>query len=158
MARAAAARDPTPAEVRLAAGLLLAVLVASCGPPAGTLFRATLADQDGSYSMPVTLGDTTGLAVSIEATIDAEWRGDDPMVTADPRNPNALILSWVGGACEQETVVGFWPVEDRYGMYVAPRGGPGLFGGCPAIGLLRAVRITLSKNVAPELITFSSAA
>ena len=122
------------------------------------MFRTTVASADGSYSMPVTLGDTTGLVVSIEPIDLDTWPGDDPMVTVDPANPNALLLSWMGGACEDETVVGFWPVDDRYGMYVAPRGGPAIFGGCPAIGLLRAVRITLSAPVAPELISFSSAA
>lgn len=117
-----------------------------------------MASPDGSYPMPVTLGDTTGLVVSIEAVILEDWPGDGPMVTGDPADPNALILSWLGGACEDETVVGFWPIEDRFGMYVAPRGAPGLGGGCPAIGLLRAVRLRLSSPVAPELISFSSAA
>jgi hypothetical protein len=148
--------------VRAAAGLFVALFVAAfvagCGPPAGTLFETTLVVADGSYPMPLTLGDTTGLVVSIEPTVIEDWPGDDPLVTVDPANPNVLILSWLGGACEKETTVGFWPVEDRYGMYVAPRGGAGLFGGCPAVGLLRAVRITLSSPVAPHLISFSSAA
>jgi hypothetical protein len=147
-----------PLPARVAGGLAVALFVVACGPPAGTLFKTTLAGPDGSYPMPVTLGDTTGLVVSIEPIGLEEWPGDDPAVTLDPDNPNAIVLSWLGGACEDETVVGFWPVEDRYGMYVAPRGGPGLFGGCPGIGLLRAVRVTLSAPVAPDLISFSSAA
>jgi hypothetical protein len=139
-------------------GLLLALLVVACGPPAGTLFKTTLTTEDGSYPMPVTLGDTTGMVVSVEPTTVAAWPGDEPAVTAEPGNPNVLILSWMGGACESETVVGFWPVDGGFGMYVAPRGGPGLGGGCPAIGLFRAVRITLTEPVAPGLISFSSAA
>jgi hypothetical protein len=142
----------------LPAALLVALLAGGCGPPAGTLFRTTLSNADGSYSMPFTLGDTTGLVVSIEPTVLEAWPGDEPAVTADPADPNVLILSWMGGACEDETVAGFWPVDDRFGMYVAPRAGSGGFGGCPAIGLLRAVRITLSAPVAPDLISFSSAA
>jgi hypothetical protein len=141
--------------MRVAAALLAASFVVACGPPAGTLFRTTLTTPDGSYSMPVTLGDTTGLVVSIEPIVLEDWPGDDPMVTGDPANPNALVLSWMGGACEDETVVGFWPDDERFGMYVSPRGG---FGSCPAIGLLRAVKITLSAPVAPDLISFSSAA
>lgn len=74
-----------------------------------------MASPDGSYPMPVTLGDTTGLVVSIEAVILEDWPGDGPMVTGDPADPNALILSWLGGACEDETVVGFWPIEDALG-------------------------------------------
>lgn len=145
--------------MRVAAGLVLTLLVTACGPPAGTLFRTTLASADGSYPMPVTLGDTTGLVVSIESVVLEDWPGfDGPRVTGDPANPHVLVLSWLGGACEDETVIGFWPDEERYGMYVAPRGGPGLFGGCVGIGLVRAIRITLSAPVAPELISFASAA
>ncbi len=144
--------------MRRAAALLVALLVVACGPPAGTLFKTTLTSSDGSYPMPVTLGDTTGLVVSVEPTVLDGWPGDDPTVTTDPGDPNVIILSWLGGACEDETVVGFWPAEGRYGMYVSTRGGPGLGGGCPAIGLLRAIRIRLSSPVAPHLISFSSAA
>lgn len=136
----------------------IAALVVACGPPAGTLFRATLTSPGGSYPLPITLGDTTGLVVSIEPLMLQDWPGDGLTVTADPGDPNALVLSWLGGACEDETVILFWPVEDRYGMSVAPRDGPGLLGGCPAIGLFRAIRITLSKPVAPESISFASAA
>jgi hypothetical protein len=146
------------AAARLAAGMLAVVALAACGPPAGTLFHATLSSPDGSYSMPVTLGDTTGLVLSMEPTARVEWLGDQPIVTADPADPNVLILSWMGGACEDETVIGFWPAEDRFGMYVSPRGATPLFGGCPAIGLPRALRITLSAPVAPDRITFGSAA
>ena len=143
--------------MRLVAGLLVALLVVACGPPAGTLFKTTLVGGDGSNAMPVTLGDTTGLVVSIEPTTLETWLGDGPTVGADPSDPNVLILSWMGGVCEHETTVGFWPVEDRFAMYVAPRGGPSLFGGCPAAAVARAVRIRLSAPVAPALISFSSA-
>ena len=145
--------------MRAAAALLLTLIVAACGgSPAGVLFQTTVANADGTYPMPVTLGDTTGLVTSIEAVVLRDWPGDGPTVQVDPTNPNALVLSWMGGACEDETVVGFWPVEGKFGMYVAPRGGVSFFGGCPAIGVLRAVRIHLSAPVDPALISFTSAA
>jgi hypothetical protein len=137
-------------------GIVLATLAAACGPPAGTLFHTTLTTEDGSYSMPVTLGDTTGLVVSMEPGVADPPAGSDASVSTDPANPNVLIVRWFGGACEEETVLGLWPDGDDFGMYVALRGGPGLGGGCPAIGINRAVRITLSSPIAADQITFAS--
>ena len=143
--------------MRLRAICLLsaAVVLAGCGPPAGTLFHVTLTDAAGDYALPVTLGDTTELVVSMEAApVDAV--GQTPSVIADPTNARALIVSWLGGMCEDEAVIGFWPYDVGYGMYVASRGGPGLFGGCPGGAVVRSVRIMLSSPVPAADVAFTS--
>jgi hypothetical protein len=139
---------------------LLAVVLAlaGCGPPAGTIFRASLTTPDGSYSMPVTLGDQTGMVVSMEAGRPDMHAGPEAIVSAHPAEPNVLLVSWMGGACEQETIVGFWPDGQRYGMYVATRGGPGLGGGCPAIAISRSIRIILSAPIAVDQIYITTSA
>ena len=132
--------------------VLLAVLVVACGPPAGRLFHATLSSPDGSYPLRVTLGDQTDLVVAIEPAAGEALGDAGPSVWSEPAEPNVLIITWLGGACEDETVISFWPNDRRYGLMVAHRGGPGSLGGCPGIGLPRAVRVETSKPVPMELI------
>ena len=134
----------------IAVGFVLAVALVACWPPSGRLFHTTLTSSDGSYPLPVTLGDQTNLVVDIEPGPTEPFPAVEPFVRSDPANPNALILTWLGGACEDESVVVFHPGGGRYDLAVSSRGG--LFGGCPAIGLLRAIRIRTSEPVAIDLI------
>ena len=121
-----------------------------CGPPAGRRFHTTLTTPDGSHSLPGTLGDQTNLVVGLEPGPIDPFPAADPAVRSDPADPNAMILTWVGGACEDESVVVFHPGGGRYDLAVSPRAG--LFGSCPAIGILRAVRIRTSEPVPIDLI------
>lgn len=135
---------------RIALGIFLAAAVAACVPPAGRLFHTTLTTPDGSYSLPVTLGDQTNLVVGLEPGPTEPFPDVEPTVRSDPADPKAMILTWVGGACEDESVVVFHSAGGRYDLAVSPRGG--LFGSCPAIGILRAVRIRTSEPVSIDLI------
>jgi hypothetical protein len=135
---------------RVALGILVAAFVVACLPPSGRLFHTTLTTPDGSYSLPVTLGDQTNLVVGFEPGPTDPFPDVEPTVRSDPADPKAMILTWVGGACEDETVVVFHPGGGRYDLAVSPRGG--LLGSCPAIGILRAVRIRTSEPVAMDLI------
>lgn len=138
-----------------ALGAVLAAVVVACGPPAGRLFHTTLTNPDGTYPLPVTLGDMTNLVVAVEPGA-GDPSAELPSVRADPADPNVLILAWLGGACEDESVVSFWQDDVSYVLRVEARGGPGLGGGCPAIGLLRAIRITTSEPVPIDLIRGSA--
>jgi hypothetical protein len=130
--------------------MFLAVVVTACGPPSGRLFHTTLTTPDGVYSLPVTLGDQTDLVVGFEPGPTEPFPELQPAVRSDPADPNAMIVTWVGGACEDESVVVFHPGGGRYDLAVSPRGG--LFASCPAIGIFRAVRIRTSEPVPIDLI------
>lgn len=136
---------------RIALGFLLAASVVACGPPAGRLFHTTLTTPDGSYPLPVTLGDQTDLVVSIEPGPTEPFPDVEPSVRSDPADPKAMIVTWLGGACEDESVVVIHPNSNGYDMAVSPRGG--LFASCPAVGILRAIRIRTSGPIAIDLIT-----
>ena len=135
---------------RLGLGIVLAAAVVACLPPAGTLFHTTLTTPDGLSPLPVTLGDQTNLVVGFEpGPIDpfADAHGN---VRSDPADPKAIILAWIGGACENQSVVVFHPSGGRYDLAVSHRFGP--FVSCPGIGIPRAVRIRTSEPVAIDLI------
>jgi hypothetical protein len=146
----AAPADPgTSLRSRIALAMLLAAALAACGP-SGRLFHTTLTRPDASYPLPVTLGDQTDLVVGFEPGPTEPFPNTDVAVRSDPADPNVLILTWVGGACEDESVVVFHAGGGRYDMAVSPRGG--LFGSCTAVGIPRAVRIRTSEPVALDLI------
>lgn len=135
--------------------VILALVVVACGSPRGRLFHTTLASPDGSYPLPVTLGDRTNLVIGIDPGARDSSASVDPSVRSDPGDPSVLIVSWLGGACEDESVVSFWPDDGGYWLTVASRSGPGLGCGCPAVGLPRAIRIKTSEPVAVDRITIT---
>jgi hypothetical protein len=139
--------------MRPVVGLLLGVLLAACAPPPGTLFRLTLVDPQGDYSLPIALGDQTGLVVGIEA--DA---GDQPLdatesITADAKDPKVLILRWVGGACDNDATIAFYEGASNFALDLTTHGK--LVLGCTALGVVRGIRITTTQPVAPGSISLT---
>ncbi len=85
---------------RIAVWIVVAATVVACGPPAGRLFHTTLTTPDGTYPLPVTLGDQTDLVVSIEPGLVDGSAASAPSVQSDPGDPAVLIVTRSGGACE----------------------------------------------------------
>ena len=131
-------------------GLLVAIAISACGPPAGRLFETALPFAGGD-PYPVVLGDSTGLVTGIEPAEVDVWAFSDPRVEANPADPNAFILGWQGG-CDTEAAISFSRSETSYGLNLVVRGGPGLFGGCPAMAIPRGLRITTSSPIAIDSI------
>ena len=70
-----------------------------------------------------------------------------PAVRADPTDPNAFILSWLGGLCDNDASLTFKRAEGRYVLNVAVHGKVGFPVGCPAAGVFRDVRIVTSSPI-----------
>jgi hypothetical protein len=141
-----------------AIGLFLTVVFAACEPPAGQVFQTTLLhtspdNPSGDYPLPVSLGDRSGLVVGIEQTDGDPSDGIAPVVQSDPANRNALILSWLGGMCDNDATVSFQRAGSRYELNLAVHPKIGL--GCPAAGILRGLRIVTSEPVPPGSIVVS---
>jgi len=87
--------------------ILLALCASACQTPAGTVFKANVMQSDWSHSMPVVLGDQTGLVTAIEST-STDWsNGSLPTVREDMDDPHAVIVSWGTGACDKATGLSF---------------------------------------------------
>lgn len=137
----------------LLTGAILIAVLATCGPPPGVLFNATLSNPDGEFPLPVELGDTSGLVVGIgPAQFD---HGDfrDAGVLADRTSPNAFILTWLGGMCDSDAALVFSRRDSGYDIRLAVHGKPG--GGCPAAGILRGLRIETTEPIPVATITIS---
>jgi hypothetical protein len=136
-------------------GAILMAILASCGGPPGTLFHATLTDAAGAYPLPVTLGDTTGLVLGVRAgQFDpADFR--DAGILADPAEPEAFIVTWLGGACDSDAVLTFRTTGSGYDIELAEHQKLGL--GCTAQGILRGLRVETSAPILLSTITISGA-
>lgn len=118
--------------------------------PTGTLFRTTM--LTGQYqSVPLVLGDATGL---VTAVAQAQPGAFDPAtkVAADPNSAKALLLTWLGGACETEIDVAFATATQGYSLEIQSHRGSGT---CPAVGIPRALRLTLSAPISAKVVAAS---
>jgi hypothetical protein len=126
--------------------LLVAVLGVACQPE-GRIFHTTLPTGDRAPS-PVTLTDETELVTGVApAEPDLAWNDNVPAIHALPNEPNGAILSWLGGACDQDATVLFHVVHGDYLLNVAIHEKVGIGGGCPALGVPRAIRIATSSPI-----------
>jgi hypothetical protein len=129
--------------------LLVALIVAACQPE-GRIFRTTLG-TDINAPLSVTVADGTTLVTGIaEAAVDPVTVGNEPAVRADHDGATGLVLTWLGGGCDQDAAVRFLPATDGYVLTVATHQKLGL--GCTAVGVPRAVRITLSRPIPADSI------
>ena len=139
--------------MRRVVGLVLALVVAACGPPPGTVYRLTLVDPEGNFPLPIALGDQTGLVTSIEADEwDETWDGM-PSIKADPDDPRTLLVRWLGGACDNDATLVFYQAAAGPALDLTTHGKLGL--GCTAQGIHRGIRVTMTEPVAPDSITFT---
>lgn len=138
---------------RLVTSAILIAVLAACGSPPGTLFSTTLSNPNGEFPLPVEVRDTTDLVLGVgPAQIDSiDFR--DAGVLADPTDPMAFILTWLGGMCDNDAAVNFRQTKSGYDLQLAVHEKLGL--GCPAAGILRGLRIGASEPIPLGTITIS---
>ena len=124
--------------------LVLAVALSACQSPPGTQFRATTVQPDGSYPMPVVLGDQTGLVVAIKSA-PGDGSARLPSVQPDLGDPKAIIVTWGTGACDDDTGIGLQRSGDRFQMRIAVNSGIDL--GCTSQLLARGLWVQFSEAV-----------
>jgi len=128
----------------LPSAVVLAASLAACGDATGTVLSTTLTTEAVNVPLPVTLRDETGIVVAIEQAQVEPVDFRNAGVLADPVDPTAFVLTWLGGMCDADAAITFRHLTDGYNVHleIHPKG---LFGACPAAGVLRALRIQTSK-------------
>ncbi len=137
----------------LVTGLILTAVLAACGPQPGTLFSTTLLNLNGEFPLPVELRDTTDLVVAIGAGHIDSIGFRDAGVFADPTDPTAFILTWLGGMCDNDATVNFTQTESGYDLRLEVHEKFG--GGCPAAGIFRGLQIEASEPIPVGTVTIS---
>jgi hypothetical protein len=134
----------------IAAVVLATLSVTACLGPSGTLFQTTVTQPDGSNSMPVTLHDHTGLVTAIEPALGDFAVGNDPLVAPAPNDPSSVVVSWIGGLCDNDVALSFRQAEGTHFLFLEVHGKLGL--GCPAAGVLRGLQIRFSEPMSVDTI------
>ena len=116
------------------------VLLAAC-QSAGRTFQVTL-QTTSNDPLPVSLTDHTGVVTGIAQAAPDFTISFEPVVRADPREPRALVLSWMGGVCDLAATVTVVKQEGSYVIGLASHERTG--GGCPSAGVPRGIRIATS--------------
>jgi hypothetical protein len=63
------------------------------------------------------------------------------------------VVNWLGGACTDDVSLYFVRIDTGFALSL--RAGRPLFGSCPAIGLLRSVRVQLSEPIDVTMVQVS---
>jgi hypothetical protein len=135
-----------------------AAAFAFLGPASSPQFSAVLQVTAEAPPLPVVLSDETGLVTGIaSAPKDPSGRYIELAARADPTDPNAFIVSWLGGACDNDASLNFSRHEGKYVLNVAVHGKFGFPGGCTANGIFRDVRIVTSSPIPVESIVAAGA-
>jgi hypothetical protein len=134
----------------LALGVFLTLTMAACLRPAGTLFETTVSQPDGSYPMPVALGDQTGIVTAIEPALGDSSARTEPLVEPDPADAKNVLVSWIGGACDNDVALSLQRSGSTFALHLDVHGKLGL--GCPAVGLIRGLRIRFSEPIRADAI------
>ena len=133
--------------------LLLAIVlaVAGCGVGSRT-YSTSFAEQDEVGSMriealPIDVIDLTGLVTGVEAIEhDGPVAGVGGIVPVSAQ-ANTVRLGWTGGACDARVRVVFSRTDRGYALRVMPE--TSLVGklGCAALGVPRAIAITVRESL-----------
>ena len=139
----------TAATLLIAVSLLSAAAVTACsGPSPSRQFSAVLQFSEGAQPLPAVLSDETGLVRRIaSAPMDPRADYAELAARADPTDPNAFIVRWLGGACDHDASLTFKRHEEGYVLNVAVHGNIGYPGGCTMLGIPRDVRIVTSSPI-----------
>lgn len=144
-------------RVRLLLAPAVALAVAACAKPPGTLWELRISSDPPGLSnlIPVVLGDQTGLVTGLEAVVAEPVGGlAEAAVQRDPQDGKAVILTWATGACDDETVIAFQRAAERFSLDVQVRNGFDM--GCTGNLVLRGLRIQLSEPVDASSISVTS--
>ncbi len=132
----------------LVAALLVTVSLNACAGSSGSpgptarLFRTELPHLD-QPPIPVLFSDNTGLVTVIMPQAEPSSDEHQPALLADPTDPTAFFISWLGGLCDQEVHLAFKAEPGGYSLHLDVQSS----GSCPAAGISRGVRIVTSSAI-----------
>ena len=134
------------ATLVIAVSLLSAAAVAACSGASSRQFSAVLQFSEETAPLPMVLSDETGLVTGIAlAPMDPLANYAEAVARADSTDPNAFIVSWLGGACDNDASVTFKRHEGGYLLHVTVHGN--FLGGCTMNAIPRDVRIVTSSPI-----------
>lgn len=144
-------------------GLVVLIAVVGFGPSIGPTFRTTFPENPGRdegtvdlSALPVIVYDLTHLITGVAVVEPPDYDGYRfGRVAQVERDPTAIRIDWLAGACESRVTVVFFAAGDRYGLDVQSQwklGTPV----CPAIGIARSLILRFKQPLEPSEISLKS--
>ena len=129
--------------------VLVTALLAGCSllpPPAG--IQLTIPARQDARALPVIVVDNAGIVrEATPAEIPADFSGE-ATVQALAGRVDAVVLVWMGGGCDDRSIVTIDQAGARYRTTVESRTSAI---GCSAVGVFRAVLLSLAQPVGPQI-------
>ena len=133
----------------IVAGVALTAVGCSSG---GRTFQLTFPAEHNTLTidpLPISFVDNTGLVVGLrQAPASPNWL---PGVAALPEEQTALVITWIGGACDQHVSMTSEGTSDALRVAIQTSKA----GGCRLLGVGRSVVLDLTHVVRPEDVTLS---
>ena len=86
---------------RVVRAAVLAVAIGACSFLPGRQFGYTFPADGDRAALPVVLTDTTGNVVALDEAPAGFRPVIDPGIATAPQDPNAVVIHWTGGACDE---------------------------------------------------------
>jgi hypothetical protein len=137
--------------VRVLAVVAVTIVVAGCSmlpPPAGIqLTLPAVVDEPGVPPVPVTVVDHAGIVRDAAPAERSDTLSGDTGVAAIQGQSDAVLFTWLGGECLDRAIVTIDAAGAGYRVTVDE---PSSAMGCSAVGVIRTIRLGLTKPVPPE--------
>ena len=127
---------------------LVVALVAGCSvlpplpPPAG--IQVTIPLSDSAKALPVTVVDHAGIVRAAAPGAPVNGESTDTSIQAIPGRDDAVRLAWIGGACDDRTIITVDRIDAGFTVGLET---PSSAGVCPAVGIFRSVVLELTAPV-----------
>ena len=121
----------------------VAALVAGCSflpPPDG--MQVTLPAVGDLGPHPVTVVDHAGIVRAATPSVANGVVNAGLAFQAVPGRDDQVLVTWLGGECDDRTIITIDPDADRYRVHLET---PSSALGCSAVGIPRAVLLTLTR-------------
>jgi hypothetical protein len=126
--------------------VLVAASIVGCSGSQGPEPRLfTTALPLGYQPLPMVLSDQTGLVTGIGPATDPQGADVQPVILADPSDPMAFVITWIGSVCDEDAALSFKAKEGGYRLQLTVS--PGARACQLLVAVPRGVRIVTSSAI-----------
>jgi hypothetical protein len=135
---------------QLAATSIVPVVLLACSPTTGRTFNVTMPGRELVQPTSVVVIDQTGLMLSVELPAVNVLPNRANQFRALEGDPAVLIVTWVGGMCDDQTELVFERTPGGFRFVERTD----RTGGCRLAGIGRTLAVRFSAPLSPDLVEF----